>query len=64
MLDTRDDCVSGLLIAILSLVGQQEKKRILERVKAGLRGKKNVGKRGKDKKVRRKSGYLLRWQKE
>ncbi len=60
-LDTRDEGMGELLIAIFSWVASQEKKRLSERVKAGLRGKKNVGKRGKDKKQRRKSGYYLRW---
>ena len=62
-LDTRDEGMGELLIAIFSWVANQEKKRISERIKAGLRGKKNVGKRGKDKKQRRKSGYYLRWKK-
>lgn len=60
-LDTRDEGVGELLIAIFSWVAYQEKKRISERIKAGLRGKQNVGKRGKDKKRRRRSGYFLRW---
>ena len=63
-LDTSDTGMGELLIAIFSWVAEQEKKRISERVKAGLKGKKNVGKRGKDKKSRRKSGYYLRWQKK
>lgn len=63
-LDTRDEGIGELLIAIFSWVAQQEKKRISERVKAGIKGKANVGKRGKDKKDRRKSGYYLRWQRE
>ncbi len=63
-LDTRDEGIGELLIAIFSWVANQEKKRISERIKAGLKGKQNVGKRGHDKKVRRKSGYLLRWQKD
>jgi len=63
-LDTSDEGVGELLLAILSWVAMQEKKRLSERVKAGLKGKKNVGKRGKDKKKRRKSGYLLRWSKQ
>jgi len=63
-LDTRDEGIGELLIAIFSWVANQEKKRISERIKAGLKGKKNVGKRGKDKKTRRKSGYLMRWIKE
>jgi len=62
-LDTRDEGIGELLIAIFSWVANQEKKRISERIKAGLKGKKNVGKRGKDKKVRRKGGYYLRYQK-
>tara|TARA_B100002003_G_C13993613_1_gene479981 strand:- start:358 stop:879 length:522 start_codon:yes stop_codon:yes gene_type:complete len=63
-LDTSDEGIGELLISILSWVAKQEKKRLSERVKAGLKGKKNVGKRGKDKKRRRKSGYLLRWAKQ
>lgn len=62
-LDTRDEGIGQLLIAIFSWVAEQEKKRISERIKAGLKGKKNVGKRGKDKKKRNKSGYYLRWKK-
>lgn len=62
-LDTRDSGIGELLIAIFSWVAEQERKRISERIKAGLKGKKNVGKRGRDKKQRRKSGYNLRWQK-
>lgn len=57
-LDTRDQGIGQLLIAIFSWVAEQEKKRISERVKAGLKGKLNVGKRGKDKKPRRKRGYF------
>lgn len=63
-LDTRDEGMGLLLIAIFSWVAQQEKKRISERIKAGLKNKKNVGKRGKDKGPRRKSGYYNRWIKE
>jgi len=62
-LDTRDSGMGELLIAIFSWVAEREKMRISERVKAGLRGKRNVGKRGKDKRPRRRSGYLMRWQK-
>ena len=62
-LDTQDGGMGELLIAIFSWVAKQERIRISERVKAGLKGKKNVGKRGKDKKTRKKSGYLLRWSK-
>mgnify|MGYP001580582845 CR=1 FL=1 len=60
-LDTRDEGIGQLLIAIFSWVANQEKKRLSERVKARLKGKANVGKRGKDKKKRRRSGYLNRW---
>ena len=61
-LDTRDSGMGELLIAIFSWVAEMERKRLSERIKAGLRGKKNVGKRGKDKKQRKKSGYYLRYQ--
>ena len=62
-LDTRDDGMGQLLLAIFSWVAEQERKRISERIKAGLKNAKNVGKRGKDKKIRRKSGYYRRWSK-
>lgn len=60
-LDTSDSGMGQLLVAIFSWIAEQEKERISERVKAGLRKAKNVGKRGKDKKQRRKSGYYARW---
>lgn len=60
-LDTRDSGMSELLFAIFSWVAQQERVRLSERIKAGLKGKANVGKRGKDKRPRRKSGYYIRW---
>ena len=63
-LDTSDSATAELLLSIMAWVAQQERKRLSERVKAGLRNAKNVGKRGKDKKPRRKSGYYLRWQRE
>jgi len=63
-LDTSSEGVGELLISIFSWVAYQEKKRISERIKASLKGKENVGKRGIDKKKRNKSGYLLRWQRE
>jgi len=63
-LDTRDSGMGELLIAIFSWVAQQERQRISERIKAGLKGKHNVGKRGKDKKRRRTSGYIQRWGKQ
>ena len=59
--DTRDEGMGNLLIAIFSWVAEQERRRISERTKEGLKKAKNVGKRGKDKKPRRKSGYYLRW---
>jgi len=40
---------------------QFERDIISERTKEGLKGKKNIGKRGKDKKQRRRSGYYHRW---
>jgi len=60
-LDTSDEGIGELLIAIISWVAQQERKRISERVKAGLKKAKNVGKRGKDKKSRKRLGYFKRW---
>jgi len=63
-LDTRDEGMGQLLIAIFSWVAQQERHRISERIKAGLKRAKNVGKRGKDKKRRRISGYIQRWGKK
>ena len=59
--DTSDEYMAELLIAIFSWVAEQERRRISERTKEGLKKAKNVGKRGKDKKPRRKSGYYLRW---
>lgn len=67
-LDTRDDGLGQLLLAIFSWVAHQERKRIVERTKAGLERAKKSGKRlgrpegAKDRKLRRKSGYLLRYQ--
>jgi len=68
--DTTDSGMGELLIAILSWVADQERKRIIERTKAGLEIAKANGKvlgrpkGAKDTKRRKKSGYLLRWQKE
>lgn len=65
-LDTRDEGLGQLLLAIFSWVAQQERKRIVERTKAGLERAKKQGKKlgrpfgAKDSKVRRKSGYYLR----
>jgi len=49
---------------IISAFAQFERDIISERTKEGLKGKKNVGKRGKDKGYRRRSGYHLRWSKK
>ena len=65
-LDTRDEGLGQLLLAIFSWVAQQERKRIVERTKAGLERAKKQGKSlgrpkgAKDKGKRRKSGYYLR----
>ena len=63
-LDTRESGMSELLIAIFSWVAQQESKRLSERIKAGIKNQAKIGKRGKDKGRRRKSGYYLRWAKQ
>jgi putative DNA-invertase from lambdoid prophage Rac len=56
---------SGMLqFNIISAFAQFERDIISERTKEGLKGKKNVGKRGKDKKRRRRSGYYQRWGKK
>jgi DNA invertase Pin-like site-specific DNA recombinase len=69
-LDTRDEGLGQLLIAIFSWVGSQERLRIVERTRAGLdtaraKGKKlgrPVGSRDKVKRV--VSGYRRRWRKQ
>ena len=67
-LDTRDEGLGQLLLAIFSWVAQQERKRIVERTKAGLERAKRQGKRlgrpagARDTKQRRRSGYYLRYQ--
>lgn len=53
-----------LLFHIFGAVAEFERSLISERTKLGLKNAKNVGKRGKDKKTRRKSGYWLRWDKK
>jgi len=53
-----------LLFNIMGAVAEFERELISERTKMGLRKAKNVGKRGKDKKPRSKSGYYLRHQKK
>lgn len=46
---------------IISAFAQFERDIISERTKEGLKHATNVGKRGRDKRPRRKSGYYLRW---
>jgi len=53
-----------LTFHILGAVAEFESELISERTKLGLKRAKNVGKRGKDKKPRKKSGYYLRHQKK
>lgn len=66
-LDTRDEGLGQLLLAIFSWVAQQERKRIVERTKAGLERAKRQGKKlgrhpgAKDSRPRRRSGYYLRY---
>lgn len=66
-LDTRDEGLGQLLLAIFSWIAQQERKRIIERTRAGLERAKRQGKKlgrpagKKDGKPRRKSGYINRW---
>jgi len=69
-LDTRDEGLGHLLIAIFSWVAAQERKRIVERTRAGLDQARSEGKKlgrpagSKDKKRRIVSGYLKRWRKQ
>ena len=69
-LDTRDEGLGQLLLAIFSWVAQQERKRIVERTKAGLERAKREGKtlgrpKGKrDGKLRNRSGYFVRYMKD
>jgi len=65
-----DDGPGEVMIAVLAWVAQQERKRIIERTKAGLEKARKSGKKlgrpegKKDSKPRRRSGYLLRYHKE
>ncbi len=69
-LDTSDEGMGQLLIAIMSWVARQERLRISERTKAGLLIARTNGKSlgrpngAKDTKRRKRSGYWARWQKE
>lgn len=66
-LDTRDEGLGQLLLAIFSWIAQQERRRISERVRAGLERLRKDGKRlgrpkgSKDKQKRSVSGYVLRY---
>lgn len=66
-LDTRDEGIGDLLLAIFSWLAAQERRRIKERTLAGLQRAVASGKRlgrpagSKDKKRRRLSGYFLRY---
>jgi len=66
-LDTRDEGLGQLLLAIFSWVAQQERRRIVERTCAGLAKAKRQGKTfgrkvgSKDSRPRKKSGYYLRY---
>jgi DNA invertase Pin-like site-specific DNA recombinase len=66
-LDTRDEGLGQLLLAIFSWVAQQERRRISERVKAGLERIRKDGKilgrpkGSRDKRKRSNTGYLLRY---
>ena len=53
-----------LLFHVLGAIAEFERELISERVKLGLKHAKNVGKRGKDKRPRKKGGYYLRYQKK
>jgi len=53
-----------LQFQIISAFAEFERRLISTRTKEGLKNAKNVGKRGKDKNPRRKSGYLLRYAKK
>jgi DNA invertase Pin-like site-specific DNA recombinase len=67
--DTNDG-PGEVMVAVLAWVAQQERKRIIERTKAGLEKARKSGKvlgrplGKKDSKQRRKSGYYLRYHQE
>ncbi len=68
-LDTREDNpISELIISIMAWFAAEERRKISERTKLAIAKKKEEGvyrggKRGKDRKPRRREGYLLRWKK-
>ncbi len=49
-----------VVLSVIATVAKIEREKISERTKAGLKHAKNVGKRGKDKKPRRRAGYFKR----
>ena len=53
-----------LIFQVLGAIAEFEHTLISERTKLGIAGKANVGKRGKDKRPRNRSGYYLRHQKK
>lgn len=53
-----------LVFHIFAAIAEFERELISERTKLGMKKAKNVGKRGKDKKKRKKGGYYLRYQKK
>ncbi len=53
-----------LMLRMMMILAEYERELTVSRIKDGLKTAKNVGKRGKDKKKRNRSGYWLRWQKE
>jgi DNA invertase Pin-like site-specific DNA recombinase len=53
-----------LIFHIMGAMAEFERTLISERTKLGLKDAKNVGKRGKDKRPRKKGGYYQRYQKK
>lgn len=53
-----------LMIHLIGAFAEFERSIISERTKLALKNNKKVGKRGKDKKQRKKGGYYLRYQKK
>ena len=53
-----------VVLSIIATVAKIEREKISERTKAGLAKAQNVGKRGKDKKPRRRAGYYGRREKK
>ncbi len=56
--------IGKFIFHIFGALAEYEVELISERTKLGLKNAKNVGKRGKDKKPRKKGGYYLRYQKK